>query len=658
MSSSSPILIETVAATKEPKQKAAIIDDAFDDVEEGEIKIKQYLEFYQLVNQEGEFDDLVSKIGLILPEVYIDEPAPANFLDFLQELWRERASHARLKELVDKNLFTEKVDKLNELETICKNLENQNLDVKRINSRVEDPSIFSSGEFVYIFIDYNLGIEPGPLAVANAKTKAREIYNTCPKGKKPVTILMSSESGFIKLIDRFQDEAGMIEGVFRFSPKDQLSDQNKVSLLIRAYSEEFESNHALQDYIHALISAAKGALNEFEKEVQMLRIEDYVFIQNSALRDQAQPLGDYLAWLYGTHWANLLLRNTDLKVQQSIIDKVFSDKPPLHHRLPSSKVSAIYMSALFEEGLGPIELHPLEGSTNSKLAKLPYLHLGDLFTKSETTDVWMVLNAQCDLERPEAKNAERSIFLVRGTLVPFEKPLALSDQKTDFFLFEGVQYQIKWNVKQVDTVPHNKFIEWQKILELERHFRLRLPFALEIQQAFSASISRIGLPVSPPFTQEIRLEVLYRKEDSSAGIFLEESVEYAFLPITRVGDKTVRLTLHFALDFKEALLSKQRELILKKAEVEGGRLANYDKKLFSNINLLLDEFDNWFFSKKGFLYPSGNKPIVLLPPSSLGLSLDSPKDVFVGQNAFIINIVTDDSPSISPTSNPPINHEN
>jgi hypothetical protein len=637
-----------------PKRKAAIIDDAFDDVEAGEISVVQYLEFYQVANEDEAFDQLVAELKLTLPDVQASEDPPTEFLEFLQELWKHRRTNARLRELVDAHLFVDKVGKLNELESICRNLEGSDLEVSRINSRVADQSIFTSGEFVYIFIDYNLGIQPGAEAVANARAKAREIYNKCPKGKKPVTILMSSEAGVASLIDRFQEEAGMLEGVFRFSPKEQLRDQHKFSLLIRAYTQEFESNHVLQEYIQTLTKAAKSALSEFEKEVQTLRIEDYVFIQNSALRDEAQPLGDYLAWLYGTHWANLLLRNADLRAQQAIIDKVFSEKPPLHHRLPSPKVSDIYMSALFEEGLGPVELHPLEGTGNGHLAKLPYLHLGDLFTKPGALEVWMVLNAQCDLERPDEKNADRSIFLVRGVLTPFDKAPVGKEQKTDFFSFEDKQYRIKWNVKQVETVAHNKFTEWQKEKELERHFRLRLPFALEIQQAFSASLTRVGMPVSPPFTQGIALEVLFRNEDNSASKFLALSTEYAFLPVTREGNKLARLTLHFALDFKEALLAKQRALEDEVAALSGGHPSNYLRKTRANIDSLLGKFDDWFFDKPGFAFPSTTKASPHLLPNLIGLTIDAAASPIPAPLQFVINIITTNYAPVELLSEPGI----
>jgi len=622
-----------------PRPKAAIIDDAFDDVEAGEIAVTAYLEFEQVANEEGRLDQLLEELHLVAPVVYPDEAPSAEFLTFLQQLWLHRRTNEQLRLLVDDRLFRDKVDKLNALETICRNLEGSDIDVERIDSRVEDVSMFTSGDFVYVFMDYNLGIQPGPAAVANAKAKAREIYNNCPAGKKPVTVLMSSEPNIQPLIERFQQETDMLEGVFRFSPKEQLQDSQKFSLLIRAYRQEFANSHALQDYIHSLIKAAKEAQHQFEQEVRSLRIEDYAFIQNAVLRTEAQPLGDYLAWLYGAHWTNLLLRNAALREQQTFIDKVFADKPPLYHRPPSPILATIYMSALFEENLGPIELHPMEKAGNSPLAKLPYLHLGDLFTKSGNTSVWMVLNAQCDLERPKAETADRSILLLRGTLVPFDKN-ALKDHKTELFFFEEKTYRIKWNVKQVDTVAHDKLLEWQESQGVERRFRLRLPFALELQQAFSASLTRVGLPVSPPLTQDLQVEVLFHNQHDTVEVFLPARQEYAFLPVTRGDNKMARLTLNFALDFKEALLNRQREL---RTALTGQEQHNaLFRKALSKVEALLANFDDWFFEKTEFTYPINEKNSWLFP-NLVGLMLNADKTKLPAQATFVLNIVTTES---------------
>lgn len=655
MSSSLPNHEEKITPVSVFKKKAAVVDDAFDNVDKEEVRISDYLEFYQVVNEFGAFDEIIQELGLE-PPIISDDDSSEELASFLQKLWEHR-DEPKLRQLLVDGLFADKFSKLSSVESICQNLEKHNLTVERFGSRVEDYSIFSSGEFVYIFIDYNLGYKPGKEAIENAKKKVKAIYDACPDNNKPITILMSSMPEVAAQKDKFQIESGMVEGVFRFSAKDALINADLFKLLVRAYKEEFEKNHSLQNYINSLAKAANEALEIFQKEVRMLRIDDYVFIQNSALLDQAQPLGDYLAWLYGSHWANLLLRNSDLKKQQSVIDKVLSRTPPLHHEIPSTQVSDIYMSALFEDELSPIAYHPLESQgpltdkPTSALAKLPYLHLGDLFTKKDETIVWMVLNAQCDLERANEAAKERSIFLVQGVLHKLNKIPLEAHYKTEFFKFNGNQYRIAWEVKKVLSIPHNEFEAWQKQNNYERHHRLRLPFALEIQQAFSASVTRVGLPVSPPFAQDLRLEVVFRAFNGSVGVLLQSNSKYAFQPVTRKEDKFVRLTLAFALDFKDALNTKKVELMKQLLEVVSSpKMAEqlaYISDAVSNVEKLIDKFEDLFFEKKGFKYPDVNKCSEAFK-GQISVCVDIKSDVFPKdiQSFFIFNIITKSAPKV------------
>jgi hypothetical protein len=649
---------EIITPAKVIKNRVAVIDDAFDNVEKGEVSISDYLEFYKTVNDNGEFDLLLAEFDLTAPQLEADDEQSDEFIAFLQKLWNYR-DEPKLSILKEAQLFSDKFSKLSDLEKICKNLENLHLSVERINSKVEDLKIFNSGEFIFVFMDFNLGFKPGPEAIKNAQNKVKAIYESCPEDSKPITILMSSMPEVAKQKDTFQLDSDMLEGVFRFSPKNALISSNKSKLLIRAYKDEFTSNHALQNYINALTAAAIDALEKFKTEVRMMRIDDYVFIQNSALLEQAQPLGDYLAWLYGSHWANLLLGNSNLKTQQSIIDRVLSRTPPLHHEVPSPKVSDIYMSALFEDELSPISYHPLEpegkltNNPTSALAKLPYLHLGDLFTKPGENIVWMVLNAQCDLERANEENKKRSIFLVPGTLHLLQKSPLISNYKTEFFKFNGVQYRISWEVKNVLSIPHDEFEGWQKKTLYERRHRLRLPFALEIQQAFSASVTRVGLPVSPPFTQDLKLEVLFKEADGSASVLLSSSTEFAFQPVTRKEDKFVRLTLGFALALNEALDSK-KEKLQKELELQATTLSTRTSESFKHlteailtIDKILNKFEDSFYDKKGFNYPEAGKVSEAFK-GYISVAADVQKNSFpTSAKSFILfNIITTTTPEI------------
>lgn len=665
----------------EPPKKAAVIDDAFDDVTLKEITFKSFQEFYEIVNDNGQFDAVLAKLTIEKPNLEDWDDQSEEYLAFLRRLWKSRDNKDLLQLFKTGQLFSTKLEKLEDLNRVCKNLQAQNIEVKTFPSVIEDLAVFEQEEFVYIFIDYNLGVQEGPEAVAHAKNVAKSIYEKCPKDKqRPVTVLMSAKQVTDGDKQKFQHDAEMLEGVFRFSSKNDLIDENNVTLLIRAYKEEWQSNHSLQDYIQSLIDAAKEAQKKFEEDVKVLRVEDYEFIHNSVLQNQQQPLGDYLAWLYGTHWINLLLKNNILRDKQKVIDNVITKKPPLHHSPPSEKIAEMFMNALFEQNLDEIDRHPWsksqtetnniekqkatlvteapvkkeigtsneenrssENDTSAKQSSqenakeiqddenihLPFLHLGDLFTKRDHKHVFMILNPQCDLERPNASMKNQSIFIVPGALIPIDEPLDKTAVRTDFFVFQTTNYRIKWNLKNVESIPFGKFDQWRTSNGLDRNCRLRLPFALDIQQRFTSNMSRVGLPVSPPLPKHIELKVQYRDLENNVSTLIEGK-DYAFFPIAT--SKQIRLTLKFALDFKGAIVDVHKKLEEAK---NSGTIDVKHNKVIAKIKKFIDEFDDWYFKDQTLNFPEKVKPLVN-DVVSLGADLDT----YVVQMPFLINLHT------------------
>ncbi|SDF13149.1 hypothetical protein SAMN05216464_11365 [Mucilaginibacter pineti] len=630
--------VETV-----PRPKALIIDDAFDNVHLYEVSLNNFKEYYQ--EKETDLVPVLESLGLPSPEENFWDDDEEQLLGYLNKLW-ENINDRPLREVVrHPKLFATKLERLEDLESVCLNIESQEIDIEKLPSTHDfsDLTIIAENKFVYIFIDYNLGVTPGDAAVNKAKEVARLIYDKCEdQDQKPMTILMSSDSSVKELKDEFKKDSGLVEGVFRFTPKTDLKDKSKITLLARAYAEEFFCNHMLQDYIQSLIAAAAKAQEDFATGVRMLMVEDYAFIQDSILQDQQQPLGDYLAWLYGSYWTHLLVTNQPLKEKQEKIDQIISKKKPLHHSLPTPELSDIFMKALYETELGELKQHPWVG-IEAGVASLPFLHLGDIFTKPNEKSVFMVLNPQCDLERPDCKSNDLSILLLPGKLEVLDT-ISQKDAKTDFFVFEGNSYRINWNFKQFITVPLQGIESWIKQTGFERNLRLKEPFVLDIQQQFSSHISRVGLPVSPPFSTNVIIRVRYKNFDSTVNDdFIPRSDKFAFLPITRKKEN-IRFTLNFALEFKSALVAEVAVLTkILKAETDEKTIANI-KAILEAIENFIPAYDKWFFDNRAIPYPEANK-IKPLRNKVLAVTLDS-KAEYSAQVPFMLDIITQSAAAI------------
>lgn len=583
-------------------KKTAVIDDAFDDVAENEISILDFREFFQ--EAEDQITPELARLKIEVPDISDWDENSAEFLDFLRKLWKYKSDDVFASIINHPKLFQNKLTKFEELNQVCNNLRSLNFEVETFDSDFLLNVDIATLDFIYIFIDYNLGIQNGIDAQNHAKEVISKIYNAYPENNRPVTVLMSTFPNINELAENFKNDSGLLEGIFRSTPKTDLTNANKISLLTKAFEEAFYCNHALQEYIDTFVNAASKAQDKFKKDVRRLNVEDYEFIQNSVLDKEQHPLGDYLVWLYGSHWSNLLNKDESLKAQQAKIDKVISINTPFHTTRPSQELAGIFMSALFEDNLEKVKPHPLY-SVSPEVLNLPYLHLGDLFSKPRSKTVYLILNPQCDLERPRVATQSTSILLLPGNLHPLDNTLP-SESKTDFFVFEDKQYQIFWELKQAISVPYNEFDKWTKDRKLDRKFRLRLPFALEVQQKFTSTLSRVGLPVSPPMTKSISLKVNFRATiNDEFEEIIPASDEYAFLPINGKKNEKIRLTLNFALELKEALIKKGTELTAVEAG-EGEKPKNLFKTI-QKINTFVEEFDDWFFKTRSFNKPTTEK---------------------------------------------------
>ncbi|MCC7368836.1 MAG: hypothetical protein IT306_10460 [Chloroflexi bacterium] len=171
-------------------------------------------------------------------------------------------------------------------------------------------------------------------------------------------------------------------------------------------------------------------------------------------------------------------------------------------------------------------------------------------------DLAMVINAQCDLAfAPEGGRTierGRSILLLPGTLHPIREPVPdryKDAPRTELYEHEGRSYRVLWNTKEVKTVPYGEFRRWHdgadahdgtRATPHERKARLRLPFALEVQRAFAADLTRVGMPVAPPIYQAVDVRLLRATgkrfdQDEAPG-----DSEAAFLVLSRDGHKIVQ----------------------------------------------------------------------------------------------------------------------
>jgi hypothetical protein len=198
----------------------------------------------------------------------------------------------------------------------------------------------------------------------------------------------------------------------------------------------------------------------------------------------------------------------------------------------------------------------------------------------------MVINAQCDLTfAPEGSRQieqARSILLLPGTLHAVREPIPdryIDAPRTELYEHQGRSYRILWNTKEVRSVPYGQFRSWhdggadQAGAEAPRRVRkarLRLPFALEVQRAFAADLTRVGMPVAPPIYQAVDIRLLGATNKIFDTREKLGDAEAAFLVLSRQGNKVLQqcvLTLPLVQRLKKMLEARSTML---RDQLQGG----------------------------------------------------------------------------------------
>jgi hypothetical protein len=402
-------------------------------------------------------------------------------------------------------------------------------------------------KYKLIFIDYYLG----PISSEALKIKAvnrsiyfaeklLETYESEPH--KPVFILMSSLPISEEMRNNFRDRAKIMGGMFYFISKNNIAEKRRLAIELYPIMRGLEASYKIDSFITSLKDSMDSARNVFEGQINSLSISDYAYIQKLCLEDEEHPLGNYVLWLFGEHYIHLL--SEALRDQRKAINNISIDDLPPSQFIPSLVLAEIYNSALFEN-----------------VSDADELQFGDIFVKDK--DVRIVINPECSLVRDV--DGDLSIILLHGELVEHSK----SDPKktapnirTEMFQLEiedaKKSFRIAWYLNRFDSFKYKEVKAIVKDRGFEKVFRLKLPNALQIQNAFSSNLTRVGINVAPPIYSPLKVEVFCEGTDGKAEQLLPLGDNLAYLFFVKRQDKCALKS-----DFIYNLIEKLPEAISK-----------------------------------------------------------------------------------------------
>lgn len=486
--------------------RAVIIDDAYDNPTVDSLLRGEIGDFWNMVEREQDLLNELSSLGLdISDEEDINDTTLSTF-------WDRRSELDDLRRPVEDILFATKIQKQEELEPLRRQLTILGIKVEQIGQK----SMIENPPPGLVFLDYRLGPATDPQSVNNAIAKARDIYDQVENdADKPFIVLISAGDVGVDQFNEFRDESGLLGGLFDFVPKEEFNSVEKLNLRLAIWVSDMPTRHKIQRFVESLEKSVKKNANEFVRRVKSLAFEDYAYVQQLSLDQDGQPLGDYVFWLFGALLEHCFFEFDDsMRSQRIILDQLDFEEFLPSQRPPSTELAKVYRLAVSEPIYDEMGVHTISDDEGREF-RLPILRLGDLLIKDANLSIYMVANPDCDLAYSpgvgRGSDPNFSVFLIPGELRSQND--TGGSLRTEFFQHDGSSYRIFWDAKGVMVKTLGEFMNWYTEGGYSRPQRIRLPFALQIQQRFTANIARVGMPVSPPRFEYLDVEIFCDSEE-------------------------------------------------------------------------------------------------------------------------------------------------
>ena len=489
--------------------RVLLIDDAFDPFDLAELQDEIGVLWDRIIRSE----ELQAELRLVRPNIEDRSQIDGELID---ELFSKRDTLPRLGPICITTLFADKLSKIADIQPLKSHFDAIGIDVLERGS--DEP--LPDEQCKLIFLDYSLGPDDNVGAVANARTRATDIYAaTANEEDKPFIVLMSSKPNADLAHEDFRERSGLLGGLFAFLKKTEFKNREKFNLHLASWALGMPTRHSIQRFVEALDKAASAASTAFSKRVRALGVEDYANIQYLSLQPDGHPLGDYMLWLYKSLFSHLLHDHEEVLAEQKKLDALSFEQFTPSQSAPSANLAEIYRFALTEPGIGPLGPHPRAAPGSNE----PYLQLGDMFFKDAGgTEVLIVLSAACDLAyAPGAARAfptDQFVLLEYGELQPITDEPRDSAMRTELFHFNNAVYRILWDHRRAVWKEYGAVEGWLTGEGFVRRARMSLPYALELQKSFANHITRIGMPVKPPLFLKADVEVVAGGEDGTCEI--------------------------------------------------------------------------------------------------------------------------------------------
>ena len=350
-----------------------------------------------------------------------------------------------------------------------------------------------------LFLDYLLAeglppvgdVEEGAFSGARAESVSflKDVVEGTP-GPCPAIVLMSSRD--ICDAEAFRHEASSNRIVkLRYRQLDKrwlrldgqaVNMDHEAADVLLDTSQGYAFGKLFEESIGAWREGAERALAEFGRRVGQWDRKEIAYLLRFRLREEGQPLSEYLEWLLGEYFGALIEREVDWKHEAfAELDGeggVGEDIEGAYHEASDAVADCFHEVRIRTERVGPPNRY----------------RLGDLYRQRGEHGIRVIVTPDCDLVVRKGKTKVTNVLTMGGTLRRFDKRGASVD---NFIVMEDGSYSVAWKPKDLKTFP----IDGAGALHAADGFEfvgtLRPLYAQAMQRRALTDLWRVGVPVAP-----------------------------------------------------------------------------------------------------------------------------------------------------------------
>lgn len=523
-------------------QRAHIIDDAYD-IEPIVGANAGTAQAFVDALEEADFDRLCELLGMAeaADSVVVEALGDA---DVLAKVFDARDLFAPHSDLLFGDYLLQKKAKLAQVAPLVSFLEQHGIVCQTFGS---DYPVAESEEPQLVFIDLRLR-EDGPVQVNDAVAafnKLKLAHGQC----RPFVFLMSSlQAALQDRREEFRSQASLFTSQFEALEKNWFNDPIELEAILAQYVRVLPQLRELHQHVEGVGLAVQTAARRVQEVLRTLDLADYFVLHRNTVSIEKVGLGTYISDLL----LEYLVHEVENTQQMWDFAKGLDDWKL--ENLPRSRFGLTPAAGTIYSGNLLHAKVRLERELERKLGPTEgYFYLGDIFflakelNEAQPKIALVIATPACDLVRP-TELKKRTIFLCEGSVkavTAASVPAGVDGLAAVVMPHPkqtGKQLLIKWNKKKLHTWHREQMEEFAgENCHWVRAGRLRPLYAIQLQHAITADLSRIGVQRAPNVLVPHGIEVFVKGERAWVQLDVDERTEpsAAALADSEDGKKTV-----------------------------------------------------------------------------------------------------------------------